>query len=82
MPVPPGPGGCPHTAHIISFLRPALMFPHLQTRRPRHTWAEALGKMSNQESNSYLLILGFERDVIELAFSEAPFGSSLGEVRG
>ena len=57
------------------------MFPHLQTRRPRHSWAEALGKRSNQESSSYLLILGFERDVIELAFSEAPFGSSL-RVRG
>lgn len=38
-------------------------------------------KRPNQESNPHLSILGFERDVIELAFSEAPFGSSLG-VRG
>ena len=78
---PLGQGLPPHcTYHLVS--EAGTRVPPAYRRGDRGTQgAQHLVKRPSQESNPHLSILGFDRDVIELAFSEAPFGSSLG-VRG
>lgn len=78
---PLGRGLPPHcTYHLIS--EAGTRVPPAYRRGDGGTrGTQRLVKRLSQELNPHLLILGFERDVIKLAFSEAPFGSSLG-VRG
>lgn len=59
-----------YTCHLIS--------PILQMRRLRHAWSHNAGKRQSKKSNLPLWDLGFKRDAIRFAFSEAPSASRLG----